>query len=120
MNVFPGEEFILSLTVLDQNNNRKVGFYTYPSNMLFTEADVTEIDLTTGNRYTSFGIVSKNNSDQRTLLVVRNLTKNFSFSVLKGNSTITEKNFTLNLIDSSTGTMVCDDNQKIICIMLFS
>ena len=119
MNVFPGEEFILSLRVLDQNNNRKVGFYTYPSNTLFTEADVTEIDLTTGNSDTSFGIVSKNNSDQRTSLVVRNSTKNFSFSVSKGNSTITEKKFTLNLIDSSTGTMVCNDNQKITALCCF-
>ena len=74
--------------------------------MLFTEADVTEIDLTAGNRDTSFAIVNEN-SNQRTLLVIRNSTEDFSFSVLKHNSTITERNITLNLIDSSTGTMVC-------------
>ena len=109
MNVFPGEEFILSLRVLDQNNNEKVGFYTYPSNVLFTQADVTEIDLTTNNTDTSFAIVDRS-SDQRTSLVVRNSPKNFSFSVLDHNSTITERNFTLNLIDSSTGIMVCNNN----------
>jgi len=49
INVFLGEEFIFLLKVLDQNDNKKVGFYTYPSNMLFTTVDVTETDLTAGN-----------------------------------------------------------------------
>ena len=109
MNVFPGEEFILSLRVLDQNDNEKVGFYTYPSNTLFTEADITEIDLTTDNGDTSFALVNRN-SNERTLLVVRNSTRDFSFSFLNHSSTITERNFTLNLIDSSTGIMVCNNN----------
>lgn len=107
--VFPGQEFFLSLQVLDQNNNEKLGFYTYPSNMLFTKVDVTEIDLTVGNEETSFAIVN-GSSHQRTSLVVRDSAKNFSFSVLNQNSTITETNFTLNLIDSSTGTRVCNNN----------
>jgi len=105
INVFPGEEFILSLKVLDQNDNKKVGFYTYPSNMLFTMVDVTEIDLTAGNRDTSFGVVN-GSSDQRTSFVVRDVAKNFSFSYMNYNNTIAEKNFTLNLIDSSTGIIV--------------
>ena len=108
MSVFPGEEFILSLKVLDQNNNEKVGFYTYPSNVHLTEADVTEIDLTTGNTDTKFAVVS-GSSDQKTSLVVRNsTTKQFSF--LSHSNTITEAAFTLNLIDSSTGNMVCNNN----------
>jgi len=89
---------------LDQNDNKKVGFYAYPSNMLFTEVDVTEIDLTDGNMNTSFGVVN-GSSDQRTSLVLRNSTKDFSFT--NQNSTIFEVNFTINLIDSSTGIIVC-------------
>ena len=106
MNVFPGEIFVLSLSISDQNDNEKIGFYTYPSNMFFTEADVTEIDLTTGNNNTNFGVVS-GSSNLRTLLVVRDSTKNFSFSALNHSSTIAFATFTLNLIDSSTGNIVC-------------
>ena len=97
---------MLSLSISDQNNNKRVGFYSYPSNMFFTEADVTEIDLTTGNGNTSFGVVNENSS-LRTSLVVRDSTKPFSFSALNHNSTIAYTNFTLNLIDSSTGNIVC-------------
>ena len=107
MNVFPGEIFKLSLSVLDQNNNKKVGFYTYPSNMFFTEADTTEIDLTTGNEDNSFGVV-RGSSDQRTLLVIRNSINNFSFSTVSYSRTITNVTFILNLVDSSTGNVVCN------------
>ena len=106
MNVFPGEIFVLSFSISDQNNNERVGFYTYPSNTFFTEADVTEIDLTTGNEDSSFGVV-RGSSDQRTLLVIRNSAKNFSFSAINYNRTITNVTFTLNLVDSSTGNVVC-------------
>ena len=102
MNVFPGEIFVLSLRISDQNNNEKVGFYTYPSNMFSTQADVTEIDLTTGNDNTSFGVVN-GSSNLRTSLVVRDSNENFSFSALNYSNT----SFTLNLIDSSTGNIVC-------------
>lgn len=105
MDIFPGEVFVLSLSVLDQNNNKKIGFYTYPSNMFITEADITEIDITTGNKNTSFAGVS-GSSNQKTSLVIRNSTKNFSFS---NNGTIDNTTFTLNLIDSSTGVTVCNN-----------
>ena len=104
MSVFPGEEFILSLKVLDQNDNEEVGFFMYPSNTFFTEADVIEIDLTTGNQGISFGVVS-GSSDQKSSLVVRNSPESFSF--LNQNKTIIETKFTLNLLDSSTGNAVC-------------
>ena len=105
-NVFPGEEFILSLRVLDQNNNLKDGFFTYPSNTFFTEADITEIDLTAGNEDTSFGIVN-GSSDLRVSLVVRNSQNNFSFSA-NHNNTIVNETFNFTLIDSSTGIGVCN------------
>ena len=73
--------------------------------LFFTEVDVTEIDLTIGNRDSSFGVIS-GSSDQKTVLVVRNSTKDFSFSYTNFNRTIAEVNFTLNLIDSSTGIKV--------------
>ena len=106
MKVFPGEEFDLLLTVWDQNNNEKVGFYTYPSNMFFTEVDIIEIDLTDDNEDISFAAVD-GSFDQKTSLVIRNSTKNFSSFFHNYDKTIVEKNFTLNLIDSSTGIMVC-------------
>ena len=74
--------------------------------MFFTEADITEIDLTTGNEDSSFGVV-RGSSDQRTLLVIRNSAKNFSFSAINYNRTITNVTFSLNLVDSSTGNVVC-------------
>ena len=110
---YPGEQFILSLKVLDQNNNEKVGFYTYHSNEHFTEADVTEIDLTLENKDTSFAVVSKN-SNQTTSLVIRN--SSFPFDFMNHNKTITNKTFTLNLIDSSTGNIVCNINLHV-CII---
>ena len=72
--------------------------------MFFTQADVTEIDLTAGNEVTSFGVVS-GSSNIRASIVIRDSMNNFSFSALNelNHSTI----FTLNLIDSSTGNMVC-------------
>ena len=111
MNVFPGEVFLLSISVLDQNRNEKVGFYTYPSNMFFTEADIVQIDLTTGNEDTRFAVVNKR-SNQRTSLVYRNSKEDFSFSVSNHNDTVIKTVFTLNLIDSSTGNTVCNDNQQ--------
>ena len=107
MIAYPGEQFVLSLEVLDQNNNKKVGFYTYRSNLFFTEADVTEIDLTSDNKDTSFAVVNRS-SDQRTSVVIRN--SNFSFEFMNHNKTVTKKNFTLSLIDSSTGNMVHNIN----------
>ena len=106
MSVFPGEEFILSLKVLDQNDNEDVGFFIYPSNTFFTEADVIEIDLTTGNEGISFGVVANGSSDQKSSLVIRNSPENFSFR--NHNKTIIEAKFTLNLLDSSTGNTVRD------------
>lgn len=104
---------MLSLKVTDQNNNTKVGFYTYPSNMLVTEANVIEIDLTDhgNNENRSFAVVDKR-SDQRTSLVLRNSVKDFSFTSLNHNSTYPETAFTLNLIDSSTGNIVCNNNNN--------
>ena len=64
--------------------------------------DITEIDLTTGNGDSSFGIINEE-SDQRTIIVVRNSSQNFSF--FNSNTTL-NKTFTLSLIDSSTGIMV--------------
>ena len=93
--------------MLDQNNNEKVGFYTYCSNEYFTEADVTEIDLTSENKDTSFAVVSRS-SNQTTSLVIRN--SEFSFDFVNHNKIITNKTFTLNLIDSSTGNIVCSIN----------
>lgn len=116
MNVFPGEIFAFSLNVLDQNNNEKNGFYTYPSNMLFTEADVTEVDLTADNEETSFAVINRN-SNQRTSLVVRNSTAIFSFSAMNQSRVIAEKGFTLNLIDSSTGNIVCQIHVAI-CMLI--
>ena len=110
MNVFPGEVFLLSINVLDQNKNEIVGFYTYPSNMFFTEADVVEVDLTIGNEDTRFGVVNKRSS-QRTSLVLRNSKEDFSFSVSNHSNTIIKTAFTLNLIDSSTGNLVSNDSQ---------
>ena len=107
---YPGEQFILSLKVLDQNNNEKVGFYTYRSNEHFTEGDVTEIDLTLENKDTSFAVVSRS-SNQTTSLVIRN--SSFPFDFMNHNNTITNKTFTLNLIDSSTGNIVCNINLNV-------
>ena len=64
--------------------------------------DITEIDLTTDNTDSSFGIINEE-SDQGTVIVVRNSSQNFSF--FNPNTTL-NKTFTLNLIDSSTGIMV--------------
>ena len=110
VNVFPGEVFLLSINVLDQNKNEVVGFYTYPSNMFFTEADVVEVDLTVGNEDTRFGVVNKRSS-QKTSLVLRNSKEDFSFSVSNHSNTIIKTAFTLNLIDSSTGNLVSNDSQ---------
>ena len=68
---------------------------------------MTEIDLTPENKDTSFAVVS-GSSDQRTSVVIRN--SNFSFEFMNHNKTITKKDFTLSLIDSSTGNMVHNIN----------
>ena len=105
MNVFPGEVFLVSINVSDQNKNEKVGFYTYPSNMFLTEADIVEVDLTIGNGDTRFAVVNRR-SNQRTSIVYRNSKEDFSFSVSNHSDTIIKTVFTLNLIDSSTGNAV--------------
>ena len=90
--------------------------------MFATEVDVIEIDSTAGNKNTSFAVVS-GSSNQRTLLVVRNLAENLDFSVLNQSKTITETVFTLNLIDSSTGTIVCKDMLQyavIVCMYYYT
>ena len=105
MSAFPGERFTISLTVLDQNNNTKLGFYTYPSSMFITEADTIQVDLTVGDEDTSFTAIN-GSFNQKTLLVIRNSMEDFSFDFLNHNSTVIETYFILNLVDSSTGVMV--------------
>ena len=74
--------------------------------------DIIEIDLTTDNRDSSFGIINEE-SEQGSIIVVRNASQNFSF--FNPNSTTLSKTFTLSLIDSSTGLMVGIINTIIIC-----
>ena len=109
MHVFPGEQFDLDLHVHDQNDNSGFGVYTYPSNTHFTEADVTEIDLTDSGTDKSFAVVG--NDSQRTIFVIRNSSSNFSYTdcLYHKNDTVDIKQFALQLIDSSTGNVVCND-----------
>ena len=109
MYVFPGETFDLVLHVLDQNSNPKIGIYTYAANTHFTEADVTEIDLTDSGTVQRFAIVDSSAENyQRTSLVIRNSSSNYSFYHCKKNKDAGEKRrFTLQLIDSSSGNVVC-------------
>ena len=106
MHVFPGEKFDLILQIQDQNDNLQLGVYTYPSNTHFTEADVTEIDLTDSGTERSFAVVS--NGNQRTTLVIRGSPKNFNYTYClhHKNDTVDKKQFALQLIDSSTGNVV--------------
>ena len=117
MHVFPGEQFDLVLDVLDQNNNPKIGIYTYPANAHFTEVDVTEIDLTDSGTDRSFAIVNSSAENyQRTTLVVRNSSRNYSFNhCLKNSESVEKGEFTLQLIDSSVGNMVGNGNK---CLLL--
>ena len=104
--MFPGEKLTLLLKILDQNNNTTEGIYRYFSSNGSLQADVIKIDLTTGNDEASFGFVN-GSSDQQVVIVVRNSEKDFSFSDLNHSSIVTEKDFFLNLTDSSTGVTVC-------------
>jgi len=111
MHVFPGERFDLHLHVQDQNSNPVFGVYTYPSNTHFTKADVTEIDLTTDSETDiSFAIVG--NDTQRTTFVIRNSSSNFNYThcLYRKNDTVERKQFSVHLIDSSTGSVVCNYN----------
>ena len=91
---------------MDQNNNKTEGIYRYFSNKISLQADVINIDLTAGDEETSFGFVN-GSLDQRAVIIVRNSEKNFSFSALNHSSIVAEKDFFLNLTDSSTGITVC-------------
>jgi len=104
--VFPGERFNLALQIRDQNNNSKIGIYTYPSNEHFTKVDVTEIDLTDSETDKSFAFV--NRKYQRTSLVLRNSSRNFTYTqcLHHKDNTVDERQFILHLIDSSNGNVV--------------
>lgn len=107
MHVFPGEQFDLYLRAYDQNNNSKPGIYTYPSNAHFTAVDVTEIDLSDSGTDKSFAVA--NDSVQITTFVIRNSLKNFDYAYCFNNTDIVDrKQFALQLIDSSTGSVVCN------------
>lgn len=102
--MFPGEKFTLSLEVLDQNNSTAEGIYRYYSDRFSPQADVIKIDLTTGNGESSFGFVN-GSVGQRAVIVIRNNSeKDFSFN--PSNMSVTEKDFFLNLTDTSTGITV--------------
>ena len=101
-----GEVFVLTIFAEDENKNLKDAVYSYRRNPTSNPSNIIVVDLQPEDAVLSFAPVSKITT-QNVSLVMHNSDqlKNCTFNY--DNSYNFSSNFNLNLIDSSTGQVVC-------------
>lgn len=104
--------FVLIISAEDENKNSKDAVYSYSRNLVSNPSNVIVIDLKPEDAVLSFASVSKMSqmTTQNISLVLHNTDqlKNCTFNY--DNFYNFSSNFNLNLVDSSTGQVVCNFN----------
>ena len=101
-----GEVFVLTIFAEDENKNLKDAVYSYRRNPTSNPSNIIAVDLQSEDAVLSFAPVSKITT-QNVSLVMHN-SDQFKHCIFNyDNSYNFSSNFNLNLIDSSTGQVVC-------------